>query len=89
MTAIEARDLTVSEFASAIGRHPETIRRLARQGRLPGVYKFGGMWMIRPDGIEEIRGRPLEQHIAANRHGAEPPARPEESNQEEERVPIP
>ena len=83
MTETEPRDLTVSEFASAIGRHPETIRRLARQGRLPGVYKFGGMWMIRPDGIEEIRGRPLDQHIATNRYSADPLARSEESERSE------
>ena len=60
------RDLTVLEFASAIGRHPETIRRLARQGRLPGVYRLGGRWMIRPDGIEEIRGRRLDEATISN-----------------------
>ena len=33
-------DLTIPELAEVVGRHPETLRRLARLNRLPGAYRL-------------------------------------------------
>jgi len=35
-------DLTLQELAAVTRRHPETLRSLARRGKLPGVYRLGG-----------------------------------------------
>jgi len=37
-------DLTVPEVAALLGLHPESVRRLARQNRLPFMYRLGGSW---------------------------------------------
>lgn len=43
--------LTVTEIARWLGRHPRTIRRLARQGRLPAL-RVGGQWTFTRQEIE-------------------------------------
>ena len=53
-----SRDLTLSELAETVGRHVETLRRLARLGRLPGVYRLGGRWMISRAAAERLRRVP-------------------------------
>lgn len=40
--------LSVDEVASAIHRHPEVVRRQARDGRLPGE-KIGRVWFFTPE----------------------------------------
>src|SRR2546427_6065422 len=40
--------LSVEEVAAAIHRHPEVVRRQARDGRLPGE-KIGRGWFFRPE----------------------------------------
>ena len=49
------QDLTPEQFAEKTGRNPETIRRLARAGRLPGAYRIGGRWYVRHDALERLR----------------------------------
>lgn len=48
-------DLTISEFARITRRNIETVRRLARMGRIPGAYKLGGRWMISREASDRIR----------------------------------
>ena len=44
--------LSVDEVAAAIHRHPEVVRRQARDGRLPGE-KIGRVWFFRPERLVE------------------------------------
>src|SRR5260370_29756284 len=44
--------LSVKEVAAAIRRHPEVVRRQARDGRLPGE-KIGRGWVFRPERLAE------------------------------------
>ena len=46
------RLLSVEEVAAAIQRHPEVVRRQARDGRLPGE-KIGRVWFFRPERLAE------------------------------------
>src|SRR6202022_1366191 len=46
------RLLSVEEVAAAIRRHPEVVRRQARDGRLPGE-KIGLVWFFRPERLAE------------------------------------
>lgn len=41
----------VVEVAGRLGRHPETVRRLMRMGRLPGVF-MGGRWLMERGELE-------------------------------------
>jgi excisionase family DNA binding protein len=50
-------DLTVQNVAELMGVHPETVRRLARAGRLAGGYKVGRQWRFAREAIERIRGQ--------------------------------
>ena len=47
-------DLAVRDVAHLMGIHPETVRRLARQGRLPG-YRAGGQWRFPPEEVALLR----------------------------------
>ena len=42
----------VSEVASRLGIHPESVRRLIRQGKLPAI-KFGNKWLIDKATLEQ------------------------------------
>jgi len=44
--------LSVEEVAAAIRRHPEVVRRQARDGRLP-AEKIGRVWFFRPERLAE------------------------------------
>ena len=44
--------LSVDEVAAAINRHPEVVRRQARDGRLP-AEKIGRVWFFRPERLVE------------------------------------
>jgi excisionase family DNA binding protein len=48
-------DLTINEVAEITGRHPETLRRAARAGTLPGCYRLGHLWLIRREDFDAIR----------------------------------
>jgi hypothetical protein len=53
-------DLTIEELAVITRKHPETLRRLARTSRLPGVYRIGQRWMISIEAANKLRGLPAE-----------------------------
>src|ERR1700739_2266908 len=46
------RLLSVEEVARRIRRHPEVVRRQARDGRLP-AEKIGRVWFFRPERLAE------------------------------------
>ncbi len=45
--------MTVSDAAERLGIHPESVRRLIRQGRLP-AQKFASSWLIARDVLEQF-----------------------------------
>jgi hypothetical protein len=51
-------DLTMIDLAKVTGRHVETLRRLARMNRLPGVYRLGCRWMITHERADRLRALP-------------------------------
>ena len=59
-------DFTLNEMARLIRRHPETLRRLARQNCLPGVYRVGGRWLFRAEAIAALRGESTPASGPAN-----------------------
>lgn len=48
-----AEVLTTKEVAEYLRMSPDTVKRLARQGRLPGV-KLGHTWRFRKADLEEM-----------------------------------
>jgi excisionase family DNA binding protein len=38
--------LTVREVAKYTNLHPYTVRKLAREGKMPGCQKLGGTWLF-------------------------------------------
>jgi len=57
-------DFSIEEFATLVGRHPETMRRAARSGRLPFAYKLAGTWMINREKFEAMRQGQAVTHDA-------------------------
>ncbi len=49
-------DQTIQDVATLMAVHPETLRRLARAGRLPGAYKIGRQWRIAAEALARVRG---------------------------------
>lgn len=45
----------VSEVAERLNIHPESVRRLIRQGKLPAI-KFGNKWLVEKDTLEQFAG---------------------------------
>jgi excisionase family DNA binding protein len=43
----------VAEAGKRLKIHPESVRRLLRQGKLPGI-KFGNKWLIERDVLEQF-----------------------------------
>lgn len=43
----------VEEIAKALRLHPYTVRRLCREGKIPG-FKFGGQWRFRKEEFDEL-----------------------------------
>lgn len=50
--ASQIETYTIDEVAEALKLHPYTVRRLCREGKVPG-FKFGGQWRFRKDEIEK------------------------------------
>ena len=48
-------DMSVNELSKLTGFTPEALRRLARQGNLPGAYRLGGRWLINKGEFERHR----------------------------------
>ena len=56
----------VEEVSERLNIHPESVRRLIRQGKLPAI-KFGNKWLVEKSTLEppEKRGRPGSFELAA------------------------
>ena len=52
----QARLLTAEEAAEYLGLHPETVRKMAREQRLPRV-KVGRFWRFRPMDLDDWAAR--------------------------------
>ncbi len=52
MLAERTKLMTIEEVAEYVDMHPESIRRMARQKRLPG-RKLGGVWRFRQEDVEK------------------------------------
>jgi hypothetical protein len=63
------QDLTLGELALLVGRHIETLRRLARMRELPGVYKLGGRWAISREAADALRRVPRPEREGEGRAG--------------------
>ena len=50
--ASQIETYTIDEVANALKLHPYTVRRLCREGKIPG-FKFGGQWRFRKDEIDK------------------------------------
>lgn len=57
---------TVDEVAEALKLHPYTIRRLCRDGKIPG-FKFGGQWRFDVQDIDKWRKSQSKSIYARNR----------------------
>ena len=56
-TQITKKDvLTAEEVAEYLRIHPYTVRRLARDGKLPG-FKVGGQWRFNNEEIKKLKGK--------------------------------
>jgi excisionase family DNA binding protein len=51
----QEKDLTIRELAEVVRLNPTNLRVLAREGRLPGVYRIGGRWRFRREALVELR----------------------------------
>ena len=58
------KDLTLKELAEITGCHPETLRRLARAGNIPGIYRIGRRWMISRPAADKLRKVP--EHLVTD-----------------------
>ncbi|HEY4845878.1 MAG TPA: diguanylate cyclase [Candidatus Dormibacteraeota bacterium] len=67
--------LSVDEVAAAIHRHPEVVRRQARDGRLPGE-KIGRVWFFRPERLAEAGFSQFLSQVARDNTDA-PPGEPQ------------
>jgi excisionase family DNA binding protein len=43
----------VTEVSKRLNVHPESVRRLIRQGKLPAI-KFGNKWLVEKDILEQF-----------------------------------
>ena len=54
LACVSVKLLTVQEIASALGTHPETVRRWIRSGKLPAMKATKRTIRVRSDVIEEL-----------------------------------
>lgn len=59
---LEEKYADVLEASDRLDIHPESARRLVREGRIPGAFKFGNKWLIERNKLEQFAltysGRP-------------------------------
>lgn len=46
----------VDEVGKRLNVHPESVRRLIRQGKLPAI-KFGNKWLVEKSSLEQFASR--------------------------------
>lgn len=59
LLAIDSGILTVGEVAAFFRCDPETVKRRARSGKLPG-FKFGKFWLFRQHDIDKMIDRSID-----------------------------
>ena len=52
------KDLTLKEVAKIVGVCTETLRRMARKGKLKGCFKIGGSWRVTRKALDVLRKLP-------------------------------
>lgn len=59
---LEKKYADVLEASERLDIHPESARRLFREGKIPGAFKFANKWLIERDKLEQFartyNGRP-------------------------------
>lgn len=59
---LEEKYADVLEVSDRLDIHPESARRLIREGRIPGAFKFSNKWLVERDKLEQFaltyEGRP-------------------------------
>ncbi len=48
-------DMTLNDIARVTRYTPASLRALARRGKIPGVYKLGGRWLVNREEFERLR----------------------------------
>lgn len=58
MIAMDDELLTVEEVARLLKMHPDYVRKLLRDGKIPGekVTGPGGRWRVRRSNVEKLTG---------------------------------
>lgn len=51
--ARQIQTYTIDEVAKFLKLHPYTVRRLCREGKVPG-FKFGGQWRFKKEDIDVL-----------------------------------
>jgi excisionase family DNA binding protein len=59
LLAVDSGILTVGEVAAFFRCDPETVKRGARSGKLPG-FKFGKFWLFRRHDIDKMIDRSVD-----------------------------
>ena len=76
------RDLTLQELSDVTGRHIETLRRLARAAKLPGVCRLGRRWLISRRAADALRHLPGPSHDSTPWKRSEGPSAEPEPGQD-------
>jgi excisionase family DNA binding protein len=48
-------DMTIAQIARVTGYNRESLRRLAKSGKLPGAYRLSGRWLVNKETFDAIR----------------------------------
>ncbi len=55
------KDLTLAEVAEIVDLDVESLRRMARAGKLPGLYKIGGSRRMTRRALDKLRQLPKRE----------------------------
>jgi len=64
------RDFSIKELAGIVGKHPETLRSLARRGRLIGAYRIGSEWRINREAFQAHRNGQVRRNGGGSGDGS-------------------
>lgn len=57
-------DVTARDAADRLGVHQETIKRWARDGRVPARKNMSGTWVFNADDLDRLPGRVVVEQVA-------------------------
>lgn len=60
MSQEQPQYFTIEEAAAILRAHPETIRRMARKGEIPGVVQLGSTWRIPREFVYPPKEKPVK-----------------------------